>query len=91
MGENVFDFHGPGVKKPVFFTCMHTNVRYYSRIRCKRHRRQLLKLEGADPTLMGSNVQMTAAVQHLIGAASVMPGVEAAAKRVSELARYAPP
>ena len=39
---------------------------------------------------MGSDVHITAAAHNLIGAASVMPGVEAAAKRVSELARYAP-
>ena len=44
-----------------------------------------------DPTLAEPVVQTTPAAQDLIGAASVMPGVEAAVKRVSELARYAPP
>jgi hypothetical protein len=41
-----------------------------------------------DQTLAEPVVQTTAAAHNLIGAAMAMPGVQAAAKRVTELVRY---
>ena len=50
---------------------------------------QCRHLEGVDPTSVGASVQVVAAAQNLIGVAMAMPGAQAAAKLITEHARYA--